>query len=363
MRSLFKKLDQRLLPKNREMDGSLPYVTLIYLAFYCFPLFFQLPSFGETLLIVSALLVFLFLYFHLHWLPPRKRWRNLLFMWLLGISLSPWYSGGISFIIYAAAMSCLLENARKAALAILLIASATWLAGTLLNMNQSMLYTALFFVLMVGPMNIYLVDLGKKRRALDLSQQEIKTLAASAERERIARDLHDTMGHAFSMITLKAELAGKLIDKNLEAAKQQIKELEALSRDTLAQIRDAVTGYRRSGLRSELVNTKMALETAGFSFDSSFQSCELSEKLDDELALILRELTTNIIRHSNGSHCEVNIRQVNNTLTLEVTDDGNNASIEAGNGIAGIRERLHPFGGKLTITTGQQTRLLIQVSV
>ena len=164
------------------------------------------------------------------------------------------------------------------------------------------------------------------------AREEVKHLAANEERLRLARDLHDLAGHSMATITLKAELARRLVKADADAAERQIADIEHVSRQALADIREAVSGYRRPTLAVETASARTALEAAGIAFelDTALAACTSARKLDPEaeaaLAWCLREAVTNVVRHSGATRCTVRLIEArvdgDTTLTLEVTDDG-----------------------------------------
>jgi len=194
---------------------------------------------------------------------------------------------------------------------------------------------------------------------LILSRKETQRLAKVAERERIARDLHDLIGHTFSVITLKADLAGRLLDKDVNKARVEIKQLEDIARDALSQVREVVSGYRTSDLLSELANAKNVFAGVDIHFSYHFEN--LDEKFIDintvvnkELAIILRELVTNILRHANAHNVTVSIKKRNEKIVLSVFDDGQGfeQTNPSGFGIKGIEERVSQLVGTLLIQSG-----------
>lgn len=153
------------------------------------------------------------------------------------------------------------------------------------------------------------------------------------------------------MITLKAELAGKLIDKNSTKAKDEIKQLENISRDALKQVREVVTGYRSTDLVSEFAHAKYVLESNDIFFQYELVDAPLNEILNKELAIILKELVTNVLKHANASKVVASLRQKDNTLVLQVVDDGIGLGKRGsdGFGFQGIGERIEKFDGSITI--------------
>jgi two-component system sensor histidine kinase DesK len=182
----------------------------------------------------------------------------------------------------------------------------------------------------------------------------VAQLAANEERLRLARDLHDLLGHSLSLITLKSELAGRMLPGQPEKAAQQVADIERVSRQALVDVREAVTGYRRPRLGAELAGARIALTTAGVHADLPDQLPldGVPEEKESALAWALREAVTNIIRHSGADRCTVEVlrRQTLDgpLLELSVTDNGSGGSGKGpGNGLTGLQERLRTAGGVL----------------
>lgn len=185
----------------------------------------------------------------------------------------------------------------------------------------------------------------------------VAQLAANEERLRMARDLHDLLGHSLSLITLKSELAGRMLPGQPEAAARQVADIERVSRQALADVREAVSGYRRPTLPGELAGARTALAAAGVVAHLPAEPAaglpeELSEEAESALAWSLREAVTNVVRHSGARRCTVTLtdRQTlaGRFVELAVEDDGRGASGgPAGNGLTGLAERLEAVGGTL----------------
>lgn len=187
-------------------------------------------------------------------------------------------------------------------------------------------------------------------RALERSQQEVARIAKVAERERIARDLHDLLGHTLSVIVLKSELASRLAEKNPARAAKEIREVERIARESLQEVRSAVRGYRSAGLEAEFANVSLALEAAQVKLEQFIQPVELEWAHEQALAFCLRESVTNVIRHARAKRCWINLEQRSDSVLLEIWDDGG-GKIKFGNGVRGMRERVETLGGTLETTT------------
>jgi len=212
---------------------------------------------------------------------------------------------------------------------------------------------------MFGFTNIYQRERAQANARLAMAQDEIERLAAIAERERIARDLHDLLGHTLSTITLKSELAHRLALADPERAAAEMREVERISRGALSEVRSAVTGYRARGLQGELANAKLALEAGEVAFDYFAEPLDLPPERESVLALALREAVTNVLRHAGAEHCTVRLRKLGDHAELTVEDDGVGGAAVADGGLAGMRARLQALGGTLQVTDDRGTRLRV----
>ncbi|MFJ5269130.1 sensor histidine kinase [Streptomyces sp. NPDC088358] len=193
--------------------------------------------------------------------------------------------------------------------------------------------------------------------ALREARATVAQLAANEERLRLARDLHDLLGHSLSLITLKSELAGRMLPGQPEKAAQQVADIEQVSRQALVDVREAVTGYRRPRLSGELAGAQVALTAAGVAADLPTEPdradlAGVAEESESALAWALREAITNVVRHSGARRCVVELvrRQTLDgpVLELAVEDDGSGGSGDGpGNGLTGLSERLEKAGGAL----------------
>ena len=181
-------------------------------------------------------------------------------------------------------------------------------------------------------------------RNIDLivAHQENARLAVDNERTRFARDLHDILGHSLTVITVKAELAQKLIDVDLDRARAEIADLERLSRDALTDVRRAVEGYRDITLPGELVRARVALRAAEIDAELPNSTDDVPSELRELFAWTVREGVTNVIRHSGADRCEVRLTPT----SAEVRDNGTATPSPNGHGsgLAGLRERAADVG-------------------
>lgn len=185
-------------------------------------------------------------------------------------------------------------------------------------------------------------------RVIDRNRSLVEAHAANAElaveneRSRFARDLHDILGHSLTVISLKAELAGRLFDADPDRARAELADLERLSRDALADVRRAVEGYRELTLPGELARARTALAAADIEAQLPNSTDEVPTELRELFAWTVREGVTNVLKHSGARHCEV----VLGPARAEVRDDGAGPTDPAppGSGLAGLEERAHAVG-------------------
>ncbi len=252
------------------------------------------------------------------------------------------------------------ETQTSAVLGLLTIGGIGALEGMLLHVSGWTLFYSSLFPMIIGAGNTFFAERNRINRKLRRANDEIENLAKVAERERIARDLHDVLGHTLSVITLKSELAGKLIDRDSQAARKEIGEVEQISRQALSDVRDAIRGYRSQGLVAELAQAKTTLETAGVIVQcDAATTVKLPAVQESVLSLAVREAVTNVVRHARARTCRMRLEQQNGSCRLEIQDDGCGASNGEGNGLRGMRERVEMLGGTLSRSTEAGTTLTI----
>jgi two-component system sensor histidine kinase DesK len=179
------------------------------------------------------------------------------------------------------------------------------------------------------------------------ARDELTRNAVAQERLRFARDLHDLLGHSLSLIALKSELAGRLAERDPAGARQEMADVEAAARRALAEVRDAVSGYREVSLAQALAEARSALSAAGITLRAPAPAGSLPGAVDAVLGWVVREATTNVLRHSGAATVTVTVETGPGTATLVVTDDGRGSATPAGAGLAGLTERVEALGGRL----------------
>lgn len=257
--------------------------------------------------------------------------------------------------------------------AVLEVSLLIWNFGKLEG-NEPFFLVPFVVIMLVAPFGIRsMVHRQQLEQELDKANERIKELVKREERMRIARDLHDTLGHTLSLITLKSQLVERLAAKDAERAQHEAREIQRTSRAALQQVRELVSEMRAVTVAEELAEVSEMLQSADIALeiegDVSLEN--VSDLNQNILSLCLKEAVTNIVRHSGADHCKVSIAENEGQVSLTVTDNGRGLSREneqgagfrEGNGLKGMSERLALIDGSLTITDeGEQgTSLTVRI--
>ncbi|WP_280881051.1 sensor histidine kinase [Streptomyces pseudovenezuelae] len=292
-------------------------------------------------------------------------------LWVLAVTLSfslgsPW----LGLYVYVSVTCGITLPLRAAYWTIPLTTAAMMLAGWFVD-DLDDAWGLFLIVLLVGYSMTGVRQLVRTTVELRKARATVAQLAANEERLRLARDLHDLLGHSLSLITLKSELAGRMLPGQPDKAAQQVADIEQVSRQALVDVREAVTGYRRPRLAAELAGAQVALTAAGVTAElpdeTALDLTGVPEESQSALAWALREAITNVVRHSGARRCTVELlaRQTLGGPVLELTveDNGCGGSGKGpGNGLTGLTERLEKAGGTLDAGgTKQGFRLVVRV--
>ncbi|MFE7772527.1 sensor histidine kinase [Streptomyces sp. NPDC057445] len=206
-----------------------------------------------------------------------------------------------------------------------------------------------------GMVTAAILRLSETVRELRATRQELARTAVEKERLRFSRDLHDLLGHTLSVIVVKSEAARRLAPRDLDAALAQVSDIEAVGRQALTEIREAVTGYREGSLATELDRARDALSTVGIEPVVRRSGPPLEPATEALLSWVVRESVTNAVRHSEASHCEIEVSGTPERVALLITDNGRGVgSGTPGSGLRGLAERVAAAGG--TLESGPATR-------
>ncbi|AXC11435.1 sensor histidine kinase [Acidisarcina polymorpha] len=350
----------RLVPKNNGM-GWATYALLGYLGFFLIDPILDHAGAVTWVWTGLGLLLFLVLYFTLFWLCGWKSVVCAFAVALLGVAYLPSNGGASCFFIYAASFLAFEEKAATSFKYIGGIAALLAVELYILHRPPVAWFVDIGLVIMIGLLNVYFSQHGRAQKKLIRAQEEIEHLAKIAERERIARDLHDVLGHTLSVIVLKSELASKLLEVDPGRAKAEMVDVEQTARHALAEVRQAIGGYRSNGLTAELAQARATLETAGIKVECEQTPVTLPATQESVLSLAVREAVTNVVRHADAARCRLELRAADGVCRLSIQDDGRGGSQQEGNGLTGMRERVEALGGTLRRETKGGTRLHITV--
>ncbi|MEV0201674.1 histidine kinase [Nonomuraea sp. NPDC050691] len=296
--------------------------------------------------------------------PGRWTYPLLGFTTLLAVALPPIFGGGwLGLPVYMSVAYAMALRRRQAVAGVVAMGVTVAGLGLVTGTDRG---TLVMLVFQVATLAVLFSNVRNTRllvSRLREAQGEVARLAAGEERLRIARDLHDLLGHSLSLIAMKAELAGRLAEAS-PAALREIRDIEEVARQALVEVREAVTGYRQRGLAEAVDGARAALESAGTDTLVRLSGTPLPPALDGLLAWAVREGGTNVLRHSRARRCDITVTYDGAEATLEITDDGRGpagpaaegegngllgAAVEgAGNGLAGLAERVAAVGGTMT---------------
>jgi two-component system, NarL family, sensor histidine kinase DesK len=343
---------------GRTRLGGGAFAALIWLGFILFPLADAIATGGSPVgraLTIAAAAVFVAAYVALVMSLRRRSWHDrqvglaaVMLAMAIALTLGSGSSWGFLFT-YCAAVVALLFSSEIAWLGVIACAALASVCSGVAGASGGTVVTFAVTALGIGLLMVLMRDLRVRNEELSRARAELARVAVAEERERFARDLHDLLGHTLSVITLKAELAGRLLPGQPEPAATEVREIEKVAREALSEVRDAVSGYRQPTLDRELAGARMALSAAGIEAEIRPSEATLAPDVEAVLAWAVREGATNVIRHSGADRCTVRVTAGLTEASVEVIDTGTTASADAiaGNGLTGLGERAEVLGGRV----------------
>ncbi|MCF0094431.1 sensor histidine kinase [Micromonospora sp. MH99] len=280
-------------------------------------------------------------------IPAGRARVALLVLLAVGLASIPGTDGDwLATLVYVAAAGVFLLPPWEAAVTVALCAVTPALASWLVPGWEA--ENGIVFAVLLASFAMFGVSrLAQRNSELQAAQQEIGRLAVAEERARAARDLHDILGHSLTVVAIKAELAGRLIEVDTVRAAAEIAEVEKLARAALADVRQTVGAYREVTLAGELAGARSALAAAGIAAQVPAETPELPPEWDRLFGWAVREGVTNVVRHSGARCCTIRVRPDG----VEVGDDGRGPSTPdaAGYGLVGLRERARRLDAVVTV--------------
>lgn len=354
------KPDVEIMRSNaRWWDGPWPW--LAYLVTYGIPWLWVPPDPQQLLLSAIALVIFLIAYFWSFHLTGNALAGSVALMVAIGVALAPVGGGWSVLAIYPAMQAARLRPRSAAIWAILLSIIVFLVAGILSRQPLTWWLPSLMLPALIGGAALSREAFYDRTRALLATQEEVRRLAGIAERERMARDVHDVIGRTLILVALKADLVERLAGKDAEAVSKEARSIGEQARAGFAEIRAALDGQAGGSLASEIAASVTALEAAGVLAEVSGDRNVIPADAGAILAMTLREAVTNVIRHANADLCSIGLTHQAGRLTLTVADNGTGTVIVEGNGLTGMRQRLVAAGGELVIRSDAGLTLVASV--
>jgi len=353
-------LRNRHVRSNRKRNDLWDFVWVFYSVFFFIE---PIARHNRAYWIEFAVFYTIFLAIYSGLIFTHKRWQQyslLAAMGVLGVLYFPKNNAIAGTFIYISAFIPFVTESLVISVGTMAVVSITVvIEGLLLHISPWGWGFGAVFSLIVGGTNVIAAQRVRASAKLQMAHEEIEQLAKVAERERIARDLHDVLGHTLSVIVLKSELAGRLFERDPKRAAAEIADVEMISRKALGEVREAIRGYRAEGLAAELKRAHSTLDAAGVTLVCEEKPPVLNPAVESVVSLVVREAVTNIVRHAQASRCSMTFSAQNGHSSLVIEDDGRGGVRTEGNGLRGMRERIEALGGKFAVDGSQGTRLTI----
>lgn len=357
----------------QSSTGVSPYVWAL---FSILPFYF-IFQWSTTMEIVAGILLSILFFISYRFAFISKGWLKYLWTCLL-IIISITMTSFLGYVYFAFFLAYLIGNFRKKTAFITFYVIHLVSTTVVINLNfiiqDELFLKQLPFIIIIWisvillPFNIYN---RKKREQLEadlaFANKRISDLIVQEERQRIARDLHDTLGQKLSLIGLKSDLARKIMEKDPEQARNELKDIQQTARTALNEVRKMVSNMRGIRLKEEIIRVKQILEAAGIEYESEkdLSLSNVSLFVENILSMCLKEAVTNIVKHSQATTCRVSIKQNDKEVTIKVSDDGigivSEDVFEKGNGLLGMKERLEFVNGNLEVISENGTTVIIRI--
>jgi two-component system sensor histidine kinase DesK len=342
---------------------ALPWLS--FSAFFFVKFFYVTPPAWEILLsavVFAAFLVAYFIAFRNYQRPGRLR-RPAVFIILLGILMAPINPGANVFFSYPAWYLGRAFRPKQALLVIGTLAGLVVALTLIFRLDLDFFFPAFILTIGLGLMSIGIRRFEVIQGELALSREQVAHLARVAERERIARDLHDSVGHSLSVIALKSDVAAQLAGEDPVRAADEIAAVGEIARSSLAEIRATLSGYHELSLAAELDVLAASLRETGIQCDIEAETGELPAHVQTALTMCIRESVTNVIRHSGAGRCTVRIDADTESIRATIRDDGIGLQENPGNGLSGMRQRIEGMGGSIAIDGNRGTAVTVVLPV
>ncbi|MDX8033437.1 sensor histidine kinase [Lentzea sp. BCCO 10_0856] len=347
----------------KKVAGISRWLHLIYLGNLLWaPVFDPATGWADWALVAVVVVAFVPMYVLAWHRPDLVRWCCTVPTVVLGALATPFNTGAAVLFVYAGAFAGLSESRRVAMRWFVGLTALIFLFAVVSTVELPYrlwgLLPSLIFLWLIGILQVEWAERDREAAELRIRTARVEHLATLAERERIARDLHDLLGHTLTAIILRAQL----VAADPARAREEAAEIERTARAALGEVRDAVTGWRSASLDTELEAARTALTSLGVEVVVRRDpGLTIVGSTEHELALALREAVTNVARHAQATTCHIGIEARGGELCLVIADDGVSSRAPEGNGLTGMRERIAALGGLVRRTGSAGTTVTIAV--
>jgi two-component system, NarL family, sensor histidine kinase DesK len=357
----------------QKNSGISPYIWTILCIL---PFYFIFQTSSPIKIIVGIILTILFFIFY-RIAFISKGWP--VYLWtfiLIGISITS--TSLFSYVYFAFFLSYFIGNIKDritflTLYFIHLISTSASINFSIVQQDELFLKQLPFVIIIwisviLLPFNIHnKKEMGQLEEKLEDANKRISELVKLEERQRIARDLHDTLGQKLSLIGLKSDLARRLITKDPEQARNELKDVQQTARTALSEVRKMVSSMRGIRLKDEIVRVKQILKAAEINFEGNqdFSLKNVPLLTENILSMCLKEAVNNVVKHSGASSCSISIEQSWKEIVMTIHDNGifksDGDSDVKGSGLLGMKERLEFINGSIELLTKEGTTLVIRV--
>ncbi|WP_251551960.1 sensor histidine kinase [Neobacillus muris] len=356
--------------------GFFPYIFLIYIGF---PIYNLTKEYGiKQLMGYGMVLLFLVTYRQLYFSMGNKKFAYWLSVQMAIVFIfSMFYDINYIFLgFFSANFIGWYQNKRVfyrrlASLAMIVILPFVYYAireETPLTPSELIYFIPFLIIMLISPFGIRSMNRRMElEKQLAKANKQIEELVKREERVRIARDLHDTLGHTLSLLTLKSQLVQRLLPADPDRARSEAKEMEITSRSALKQVRELVSDMRAATIAEELLQIQQILRASGitYHYDGEADFSRIPPFTQNIVGMCVREAATNVVKHSRAAHCQVTAKLSTEKMSIIIADDGMGIPKEKlfGNGLNGMKERLALVDGYLALSNQNGAVLKITVPI
>ncbi len=358
----------QIIPKSKVLN------IYVWIIFCILPFYFTFRSFNlESILFGLLMILLFFISYRLSFVSKNGMTFVFLSFQMIISILMTILLGYVYFSLFLAFFIGNIQNKAPFITLYVVHLVTTIAATTVVVFLQTDLILSQFPFVIVSIIGVILLPFSMYNRMrremleskLEDANKRIAELMVAEERQRIARDLHDTLGHKLSLIGLKSDLAGKLLEKNASGAKKEITDIHQTARTALKEVRELVSNMRGVKLKEELIHIQQILDAAKIKLvvkgNLDLENAPLL--VENVLSMCLKEAITNVVKHSQATICEVEVAETDAEILVSIKDNGVGISnpLFHGNGLRGIQERLEFVNGELEMDTVNGVKLTIQV--